>query len=198
MFFISGLDRFSWVIISMLAGLSMFSWAMIIWSIWTSVSFRFGSCLVKEAEKLKVEAKAWFLKFGKFYQIELVGIFAQEAVESRFKATYQVCYMLSLFASVSTLLGLLGTVWGLINSMSGFGAVDSKLLAGGVYQALYTTFFGLVVAIPAALFARAIPIFIQASEKKVVSLAREVAVNVLSQKNGELVGVKKGEKSVQL
>jgi biopolymer transport protein ExbB len=59
--------------------------------------------------------------------------------------------LLSVIASISPLLGLLGTVSGMINA---FGAVaqaglgNPGLLAGGIGQALLTTAAGLVVAIP--------------------------------------------------
>ena len=61
-------------------------------------------------------------------------------------------------ATVSPLLGLLGTVTGMIgvfqsvvNQSSTGEAVDPGLLAGGIWEALITTAAGLVVAIPAFL-----------------------------------------------
>ncbi len=59
---------------------------------------------------------------------------------------------IALTAAVSPLLGLLGTVTGMIKTfelISLFGAGDAKLLSGGISEALITTKFGLVVAIPA-------------------------------------------------
>jgi biopolymer transport protein ExbB len=59
---------------------------------------------------------------------------------------------LGTIASISPLLGLLGTVSGIINSfkavmMGGMG--DPRMLAGGISEALVTTAGGLAVAIPA-------------------------------------------------
>jgi biopolymer transport protein ExbB len=59
---------------------------------------------------------------------------------------------LGTIASISPLLGLLGTVAGIINSfkavmMGGMG--DPRMLAGGISEALVTTAGGLAVAIPA-------------------------------------------------
>lgn len=59
---------------------------------------------------------------------------------------------LAMAANVSTLLGLLGTIHGLIQAFSAVGMADpsqkATLLASGISIALYTTAFGLIVAIP--------------------------------------------------
>jgi biopolymer transport protein ExbB len=58
---------------------------------------------------------------------------------------------LKLLAAVAPLLGLLGTVTGMIGtfqSITVFGTSDPKLMAGGISQALITTVLGLCVAIP--------------------------------------------------
>ena len=60
---------------------------------------------------------------------------------------------LEIVANVSPLLGLLGTVIGMISSFSqleiGGDLVNPALLAGGIWTALLTTAIGLIVAIPA-------------------------------------------------
>ncbi|MBB1485942.1 MotA/TolQ/ExbB proton channel family protein [Oceanospirillum sediminis] len=59
--------------------------------------------------------------------------------------------ILKLLAAAAPLLGLLGTVTGMIGtfqSITLFGTSDPKLMAGGISQALITTVFGLIVAIP--------------------------------------------------
>jgi biopolymer transport protein ExbB/TolQ len=60
---------------------------------------------------------------------------------------------ISLLASVATLLGLLGTIFGLTTAFAAVGAADptqrSAFLAAGISQALNTTAFGLMVAVPA-------------------------------------------------
>ncbi|MEP2714925.1 MotA/TolQ/ExbB proton channel family protein [Pseudophaeobacter sp.] len=65
--------------------------------------------------------------------------------------------LLELIAMVSPLLGLLGTVLGMIQSFQELelaqGAANASVLAGGIWQALLTTAAGLVVAIPAAIAA---------------------------------------------
>lgn len=59
---------------------------------------------------------------------------------------------IAVTASVAPLLGLLGTVSGMIETfkmMTLFGAGDPQVVSGGISQALVTTELGLVVAIPA-------------------------------------------------
>jgi biopolymer transport protein ExbB/TolQ len=64
---------------------------------------------------------------------------------------------LAMLANVSTLLGLMGTIWGLIlsfRSVSSAGidaAEKARMLAAGISAAMNTTLFGLSVAIPAIL-----------------------------------------------
>ncbi len=58
---------------------------------------------------------------------------------------------IKILAAVAPLLGLLGTVVGMIEtfqSITLFGTGDPQLMAGGISQALVTTALGLVVAIP--------------------------------------------------
>lgn len=77
-------------------------------------------------------------------------------------------------AAVSPLLGLLGTVLGMIQvfrviSLSGLGQADR--LAGGIQQALLTTAFGLAVAIPALLVHEA---FRSKVERLLLVMEREI------------------------
>ena len=63
--------------------------------------------------------------------------------------------LLGVLANTATLLGLLGTIFGLTTAFSAVGAADpaqrSAFLAAGISQALNTTSFGLIVAIPTIL-----------------------------------------------
>ncbi|WP_319469787.1 MotA/TolQ/ExbB proton channel family protein [uncultured Pseudodesulfovibrio sp.] len=61
---------------------------------------------------------------------------------------------LSTVATTAPLMGLLGTVLGMINAfsrLSAAGDVDISMLAGGIWQALLTTAAGLSIAIPTLL-----------------------------------------------
>jgi biopolymer transport protein ExbB len=59
---------------------------------------------------------------------------------------------LTMFANISTLLGLLGTIVGLITAFQGVSSADAamkqEILARGISVAMFTTAFGLIVAIP--------------------------------------------------
>jgi len=64
---------------------------------------------------------------------------------------------LGTIASIAPLLGLLGTVFGMIKTFSAItsaGVSNPSILAGGIAEALITTAAGLTVAIPAVIFHR--------------------------------------------
>jgi biopolymer transport protein ExbB len=59
--------------------------------------------------------------------------------------------MLKLLAALSPMLGLLGTVTGMIETfqvITEYGNADPKVMAGGISMALVTTVLGLVAAMP--------------------------------------------------
>ena len=61
--------------------------------------------------------------------------------------------MLSVIASITPLMGLLGTIFGMIRAFqtvaaSGEALGKTEMLAGGIYEAMITTAAGLLVAIP--------------------------------------------------
>ena len=70
-----------------------------------------------------------------------------------FKQIYSLLPSLEVISQVSPLVGLLGTVIGMIDSFNelelGGSLVDPAILAGGIWTALLTTAMGLIVAIPA-------------------------------------------------
>jgi hypothetical protein len=79
--------------------------------------------------------------------------------------------LLELVAMISPLLGLLGTVLGMIQSfrqleMAG-GAANASVLAGGIWQALLTTAAGLLVAIPAAVAASLLAARVEAAGSEI-------------------------------
>ena len=79
---------------------------------------------------------------------------------------------LNLAAAATPLMGLLGTVWGMIKAFHESTTLSadrsrSEQLSEGIYTALVTTLAGLIVAIPAAIFA-------QYLENRVVSLFHRV------------------------
>jgi biopolymer transport protein TolQ len=85
--------------------------------------------------------------------------------------------ILSLFATFSgaaPLLGLLGTVWGLIHSfmrISQTQVADIATIAPGISEALITTLAGLMVAIPALIMFNYVNMQIQLFEQQIEALA---------------------------
>ena len=87
--------------------------------------------------------------------------------------------LLKLLAAVAPLLGLLGTVTGMIitfQAITQSGGGDSRLMADGISQALVTTVEGLVVAIP-LLFLHSV---LSARSKAVVQLLEQQCVGLLA------------------
>ncbi len=82
---------------------------------------------------------------------DLLLLKIDEAILAEIPALERGTGLIKLLAATAPLLGLLGTVTGMIvtfQSISLFGTGDPKLMAGGISQALVTTVLGLVVAIP--------------------------------------------------
>lgn len=86
---------------------------------------------------------------------------------------------IKFFAAVAPLLGLLGTVIGMIETFQAitlFGTGDPKQMAGGISQALITTMLGLIVAAPL------LGLFTYLSEKsnEIIQIIEEKASYLLS------------------
>lgn len=91
---------------------------------------------------------------------------------------------LGLIAEVSPLLGLLGTVFGMIEIFSQLmqhGAGDPTVLAGGISVALITTATGLTVAIPSLIFHR---YFLRLVDEYVINMEME-ALRLIEMMHGE-------------
>ena len=76
---------------------------------------------------------------------------AQEESEEQLQFLEQNLKPLSVIAILAPLVGLLGTVWGIMKAFMrthDAANVDPTLLAGGIWEALITTFVGLAIAIP--------------------------------------------------
>jgi biopolymer transport protein ExbB len=86
--------------------------------------------------------------------VETLELKLAEAVLKETPRFNRMLMLLKIIAVVAPLLGLLGTVIGMIitfQAITLFGTGDPKLMAGGISQALVTTVLGLCVAIPTVL-----------------------------------------------
>ncbi len=98
---------------------------------------------------------------------------------------------IAISASAAPLLGLLGTVTGIINTfklITVFGSGDVKTLSGGISEALITTEFGLIVAIPSlllyAFLSRRARGVISEMEKAAVALANQISKSPYAETGG--------------
>ncbi|MDH5573612.1 MAG: MotA/TolQ/ExbB proton channel family protein [Gammaproteobacteria bacterium] len=91
---------------------------------------------------------------------------------------------LGTIASISPLLGLLGTVIGMIKvfaAITTHGVGDPGILAGGISEALITTAAGLSVAIPSLIFYR----FFSGRVDELVLVMEEEALKIVDVMHGE-------------
>lgn len=89
---------------------------------------------------------------------------------------------LKIIAAVAPLMGLLGTVTGMIvtfQMITLFGTGDPKLMAGGISQALVTTVLGLVVAIP-TLFMHTL---VSSRSKHIIQVLQEQAAGIIARQS---------------
>ena len=89
--------------------------------------------------------------------------------------------LLKIIAAVAPLMGLLGTVTGMIitfQAITLYGAGDPKLMAGGISTALVTTVLGLVVAIPMVF----LHTLVQSRAKRLTQILQEEAAGMLSER----------------
>jgi len=91
---------------------------------------------------------------------------------------------LSIIAQTTPLLGLLGTVLGMIRTFMRIeelgGAVNASALAGGIWEALLTTAFGLAVAIPCVFMYH----WFEARVARYASLIRDSAERLVTLRKG--------------
>ncbi len=102
---------------------------------------------------------------------------------------------LSMLANSATLLGLLGTIFGLTTAFSAVGAADpsqrSAFLAAGISQALNTTAFGLIVAVPTLLLHG----FLVSKVEAIVENIDEISVRLIQAIAGKTPAIGGGGKT---
>lgn len=96
------------------------------------------------------------------------------------KITRSITFI-KIISVVAPLLGLLGTVTGMINTfqmITLFGAGDPTIMAGGISQALVTTVLGLVVAIPTVLLYT----WLNTRSKNIVHILQEQSAGIIAER----------------
>ena len=116
---------------------------------------------------------------NKNIDIESLELKMGEAVLGELPELNKFNTLLKVIAVVAPLLGLLGTVTGMIltfQAITLFGAGDPKLMAGGISQALVTTMLGLCVAIP-TVFLHAL---VSGRSKRIIEVLEEQATGLVA------------------
>ncbi|MDY6854580.1 MAG: MotA/TolQ/ExbB proton channel family protein [Thermodesulfobacteriota bacterium] len=105
----------------------------------------------------------------------------QESILSEIPKLERFLSTLGMLAAISPLLGLLGTVTGMINTfhvITYYGTGDPRMMSGGISEALVTTMLGLIVAIPImlahTLLSRKVENMIGKMEEKAVAFVNTI------------------------
>jgi biopolymer transport protein ExbB len=88
---------------------------------------------------------------------------------------------LKIISTVSPLLGLLGTVTGMITvfqAITLFGTGDPKIMAGGISAALVTTVIGIVVAVPMILMHT----MVKSRSDNIIHIMEEQATGIIARR----------------
>ncbi|MEM9169911.1 MAG: MotA/TolQ/ExbB proton channel family protein [Pseudomonadota bacterium] len=88
--------------------------------------------------------------------------------------------LVKVLAAVAPLLGLLGTVIGMINTFQAitlFGTGDPQIMAGGISEALVTTVLGLIAAIPLLL----LHAFASGASRRITQILEEQAAGIVAE-----------------
>ncbi len=140
----------------------------------TTIGFIFWSGLLGYNDGLKSGKKGMELQRHLQNSFDEAGLQAIPHVEAGL-------FWFDIIAQVSTLLGLLGTIFGLVNAFDALAtaaeADKSRLLTEGISMAMGTTAYGLIVAIPTMLVKGAL----QARADKIVNDIDEYSVKTINQ-----------------
>ncbi len=108
---------------------------------------------------------------------EVVQYYIEQEVDQLVANESSYLSFLSTSAGVAPLLGLFGTVWGLVHAfirISEKQAADITVVAPGIAEALITTLVGLIVAIPAFIMYNYLSNQIHKLERDIISFADKV------------------------
>jgi biopolymer transport protein ExbB len=119
--------------------------------------------------------------------VETLELKLDEAILKEVPRLERGSTMIKVLSVVAPLLGLLGTVTGMITTfqvITLFGTGDPKLMAGGISQALVTTVLGLVVAIPLLLLHS----IVAARSKSLIQILDEQSAGIVARHAERLHG----------
>ncbi len=111
--------------------------------------------------------------------VETLELKLGEAVFRETPSLTRALLFIKIISVVAPLLGLLGTVTGMIvtfQAITLFGTGDPKLMAGGISQALVTTVLGLTVAIPVVL----LHTLVQGRSRRIIHILQEQSAGIVA------------------
>jgi biopolymer transport protein ExbB len=110
---------------------------------------------------------------------ETLELKLSEAIFKETPALNRALLFLKIISVVAPLMGLLGTVTGMINTFQAitlYGTGDPKLMAGGISQALVTTVLGLTVAIPMVL----LHTLVSGRSRRIIQVLQEQSAGIMA------------------
>jgi biopolymer transport protein ExbB len=113
--------------------------------------------------------------------IETLELKLGEAILAETPKLERFLTLLKIISTVSPLLGLLGTVTGMITvfqAITLFGTGDPKIMAGGISGALVTTVLGIVVAVPTILMHT----LVKSRADRVIHIMEEQATGIIARR----------------
>lgn len=121
----------------------------------------------------------------KLTNIQFNGLFelSDLTISNQVSSLEKYLIVLATTTSISPLLGLLGTVWGILVAFTGigtFGSASLTVIAPGIAEALVTTVVGLLVAIPALIGYNWITNKIQIITKELENFSTKVLSHIQS------------------
>jgi len=113
--------------------------------------------------------------------IETLELKLGEAILQETPKLERFLTLLKIISTVAPLMGLLGTVTGMIDvfqQITLFGTGDPQIMAGGISAALVTTVLGLVVAIPTVL----LHTLVKSRSDRIIHILEEQATGIIARK----------------
>jgi len=117
---------------------------------------------------------------NKRVDVETLELKLSEAILKETPKLQRFLLFLKIISVVAPLMGLLGTVTGMIQTFQAitlFGTGDPTLMAGGISQALVTTVLGLCVAIPIVL----LHTVVSGKSRRIINVLQEQSAGIVAQ-----------------
>ncbi|MBL4774389.1 MAG: MotA/TolQ/ExbB proton channel family protein [Alcanivoracaceae bacterium] len=168
-----------------ISGVALFGILLSLWRFWV-----LGGVSAKVKKQIKTDTLSDKNPLGRVLiaaesnndaDVETLELRLGEAILKERTAINSSLPLLKIISMVAPLLGLLGTVTGMIlvfQAITIFGAGDPKRMAGGISGALVTTVLGLVAAIPILL----LHTFLSGKAKGIMHVLEEQSAGILAER----------------